>query len=207
MPDWKAIEAEYGSMSTRKLAERHGVTEGAIRKRKAKGWAEPGVFGPRPKKPKVPKPELARTEPRTETAYHAAEQYAVRTEPEDGKYAPSAQDGKKVPGRPFKPGNPGRPKGSRNKLGEAFIAALHDDFIENGPETIQRVREEKPDQYLKVVASILPKELKVTTEVELSDDELDRRIRQLAAALELEIGGEGGTGEAAGGETAPGRTH
>lgn len=50
MPDWKAIEAEYGSMSTRKLAERHGVTEGAIRKRKAKGWAEPGVFGHRPKK-------------------------------------------------------------------------------------------------------------------------------------------------------------
>ena len=39
------------------------------------------------------------------------------------------QDTRVGPGRPpvahqFKPGNPGRPKGARNKLGEQFIAAL-----------------------------------------------------------------------------------
>jgi hypothetical protein len=62
----------------------------------------------------------------------------------------------------FKPGcapGPGRPKGSRAKLGEAFLEAMHADFAEHGAETIVAVREGKPDQYLKVVASILPKEI------------------------------------------------
>jgi len=105
------------------------------------------------------------------------------------------------PGNPpkehqFKPGNPGRPKGSRNKLGEAFIADLYADWQDNGSETIQKVRETRPQDYLKVVASILPKELNISVEDELSDAELDERIRQLAAALSLEIG----TGEPAGRE-------
>lgn len=66
----------------------------------------------------------------------------------------------------WKPGqsdNPaGRPKGSRNKLGEEFIAALQADFQRHGSDVIAKVREERPDVYLKVVASILPKELHVT---------------------------------------------
>jgi hypothetical protein len=41
-------------------------------------------------------------------------------------------------GRPFKSGNPGRPKGSRNKLGEAFLDALHADWQEHGTEAIAR---------------------------------------------------------------------
>ncbi len=57
------------------------------------------------------------------------------------------------------PVSPGRPKGSRNKLGEAFIHAMYEDFQEHGADTIIAVREGKPDQYLKVVASILPKEI------------------------------------------------
>jgi hypothetical protein len=41
--------------------------------------------------------------------------------------------GKAMPeGKRFEPGNPGRPKGSRNKLGEAFVEALHDDFETDG---------------------------------------------------------------------------
>jgi hypothetical protein len=36
-----------------------------------------------------------------------------------------------------KPGNPGRPKGSRNKLGEAFIQALAEDFERHGAEAIE----------------------------------------------------------------------
>lgn len=82
----------------------------------------------------------------------------------------------------FKPGNPGRPKGSRNKLGEAFLEALHDDFKVHGVKAIKEVREEKPDQYLKVIASTLPKELnvKVSELDELTDDQI---ARQLAAGL------------------------
>lgn len=59
----------------------------------------------------------------------------------------------------FKAGNPGRPKGSRNKLGEDFLKALQEDFAKHGVEAIATVRENKPDAYLKVVASILPKEI------------------------------------------------
>ena len=80
-------------------------------------------------------------------------------------------------GRPFQPGNPGRPKGSRNKLGEAFLDALHADWQEHGAEVIARVRQDRPQDYLKVVASTLPKDLHVrdargVDPRELSDDEL-----------------------------------
>lgn len=56
-------------------------------------------------------------------------------------------------------GNGGRPKGARTKLGEAFLEAMYSDFTEHGVAAIVKVRDEKPDQYLKVVASILPKEI------------------------------------------------
>jgi Mg/Co/Ni transporter MgtE len=78
----------------------------------------------------------------------------------------------------IKPGqvlNPkGRPKGSRNKLGEDFVSALQQDFKQHGETVIAQVREEKPDAYLKVIASILPKEVNVNQSAlqELSDDEL-----------------------------------
>jgi len=54
-------------------------------------------------------------------------------------------------------GGPGRPKGSRNKLSEAFILALSDDFIENGVETIQQLRENQPVEYVKVIGRLMPK--------------------------------------------------
>lgn len=40
-PDWEAIESAYraGSLSLRSIADKHGITEGAIRKRaKTNGW-------------------------------------------------------------------------------------------------------------------------------------------------------------------------
>ena len=76
---------------------------------------------------------------------------------------------------PGQSGNPkGRPKGSRNQLGEDFISALQADFKEHGTDVIAEVRETKPSDYLKVVASILPKEVNVNMSAlqELSDDEL-----------------------------------
>lgn len=96
-------------------------------------------------------------------------------------------------GKPFQPGNPGRPKGSRNKLGEAFIAAMHDDFVEHGKAVIETVRTEKPDQYLKVVASILPKELNIKTDAfdGISDDQLAAIVAAATAALGIAGDGEG----------------
>lgn len=101
-------------------------------------------------------------------------------------------------------GSGGRPKGSRNRLGEAFLAALADDFDKHGENVIQTVRLEDPTAYLRVCASILPKELTVKVDPleELSDADLDRYIKQLAAALSLEVG----VGEGVAGET-PATTH
>lgn len=103
--------------------------------------------------------------------------------------------------KPGQSGNPkGRPKGSRNRLGESFLLALADDFETHGVAAIAQVRVERPHEYLKVVASILPKELTIKTDPleDLTDAELDRRIKQLASLISLEIG----TGESAGAETA-----
>ena len=68
-------------------------------------------------------------------------------------------------------GNGGRPKGARAKLGEAFLTAMQESFARDGAATIETVRTEKPDQYLKVVASILPKEL------DLSDETMQAFVR------------------------------
>lgn len=102
------------------------------------------------------------------------------------------------PWQPGQSGNPeGRKKGSRNKLGEAFIEALHDDFQAHGAATIARVREEDPTAYVKVCASLLPKELKIERMDDLSDEQLDQRIKQLAAVIGLEIGAGGVAGREA----------
>ncbi|MEL6859293.1 MAG: DUF5681 domain-containing protein [Pseudomonadota bacterium] len=107
--------------------------------------------------------------------------------------------------KPGQSGNPkGRPKGARNKLGEAFLSDFLEDWEENGKEAIKTMRSKRPHEYVKVAASILPKELnvKVSEFDELTDEQLDRRIDALADALRLEVG----TGKADGGETkAPSR--
>ena len=62
---------------------------------------------------------------------------------------------------PGHPGGPGRPKGSRHKLSEDFLAALLDDFNENGVAAIAAAREQNPSAYLKTIAMIVPKSLEV----------------------------------------------
>jgi hypothetical protein len=81
----------------------------------------------------------------------------------------------------FKPGQGGRRRGSRNKLGEDFIQALSEDFERHGAKVIERVRIEKPEAYIKVVASLLPKDfnLNVTKYDDLTDEQLIMRLRVL----------------------------
>lgn len=97
-------------------------------------------------------------------------------------------------------GGPGRPKGSRNKLGEAFTEALFDHFQREGASVIERVATEDPSTYMRVVAGLLPKELKVeTSPVEaLSDDELASLIHTVRSAATATLSARGRAGEASG---------
>lgn len=75
----------------------------------------------------------------------------------------------------------GRPKGSRNKLGDDFLKSMADDFEQHGAAVIQTVRETKPDVYLRVVADLLPKELKLERDPleNLTDEQLVEKLLRL----------------------------
>jgi Family of unknown function (DUF5681) len=53
----------------------------------------------------------------------------------------------------------GRPKGAKNRLQSDFLHTLAEDFREHGLEAIRIMRIERPAEYVKVVASLMPNEL------------------------------------------------
>ena len=86
-----------------------------------------------------------------------------------------------VPWEKGKSGNPaGRVKGSRSKLQENFLKALSDDFEANGIEAIQTMRQEKPADYVRTIASLMPKQLEIERPLQdMTDDELSDSIEAL----------------------------
>lgn len=100
-------------------------------------------------------------------------------------------------GRQFQPGNPGRPKGTRVKLGETFFQALCEDFQEHGVAAIVRVREEDPSTYVNVIAKLMPKEITIERPLEgLSDSDLASLISAVGTALATSGAGDGTEGRA-----------
>lgn len=76
------------------------------------------------------------------------------------------------PGRPFVPGDPrinrkGRAVGSKNKFGEAFIDAMLLDFMEHGPSVIETCRTKDPSTYIRVAATLLPRQIE--QEIDIND--------------------------------------
>jgi hypothetical protein len=96
----------------------------------------------------------------------------------------------------------GRPKRAKKTLADGFLEAIRADFRAHGAGVIAEVRAEKPDQYLKIVLSVLPKDLPRNLHINinsldtLSDDEIRQRIRGLEAVLRpfLETPGLDGPG-------------
>ena len=90
----------------------------------------------------------------------------------------------------FKPGHNikgGRPKGSRNKLAQRVFDDIFRHWNEpaggdlcKGQAALELLYREKPGDYLKLTASILPKEFVFENAItELDDDELDYMISML----------------------------
>ena len=64
----------------------------------------------------------------------------------------------------FLPGHGmGRPLGSRQRLATSFLNAMRKDFDKHGVAAIQRAREEDPVAYMRTIASLLPKELDLSS--------------------------------------------
>jgi len=58
----------------------------------------------------------------------------------------------------------GRMIGSRNLLSRKVMRVLMDDFTLYGAGAVERVREEDPGTYLRVIASLIPKDLRIEHE-------------------------------------------
>jgi hypothetical protein len=100
----------------------------------------------------------------------------------------------------FQPGRAktgGRQKGTRDKLSSDFVAALSEAFEQRGAEAIRIVIDERPQEFLRVIASIVPKEIEFTDNrlKDIPDEELDAIIDHIRRQL-------AGSGDAESGETA-----
>lgn len=89
----------------------------------------------------------------------------------------------------FQPGNTvgakGRPKGARQRLGEDFVQALQKDFAEHGVQALMRMRDKSPGDYLRMIASILPKQIEVKEGAfdGVSDEQLAELVDVALSAL------------------------
>jgi hypothetical protein len=81
-----------------------------------------------------------------------------------GKRCRSQTDNTNAQQKPwlFKPGqsgNPaGRPKGSRNKLAEDFLADAYQQWQQHGSQALETMATSEPAKFCQMVASLLPKE-------------------------------------------------
>lgn len=95
------------------------------------------------------------------------------------------------------PGGPGRRKGARDKLQYDFLAALADDFARCGVGAIRRVRNNRPHDYLKIIASLMPKQVEIEAKPfeEVPDEELYDLVITAREALRFAASHGIGSGE------------
>ena len=91
-------------------------------------------------------------------------------------------------------GNPGgRATGTRLRLNAAFLKALAEDFQVHGVDAIEKAREVDPMGYVKVMATLLPKQVEQTQPL---DDLTDAELTAAIALLRARLTGEAGAGSA-----------
>ena len=62
--------------------------------------------------------------------------------------------------QPGQSGNPaGRPKGSRNKLGEDFLSDVYQQWQQHGSKAVETMATTEPTKFCQMIAGLLPKEM------------------------------------------------
>jgi hypothetical protein len=81
----------------------------------------------------------------------------------------------------------GRPKGSRNKLTTEFLDDLHSEWQKSGPSALQRLAQDDPGAFVRVVAQILPKEIDANVNAGSDFDGMDS-IAEILQKVANEVG-------------------
>jgi hypothetical protein len=67
-----------------------------------------------------------------------------------------------IPFKPGQSGNPhGRPKGTRNKLSEAFLQDAHEAWMTHGKTALDKMAVEEPAKFVAMIGSLVPKEFDI----------------------------------------------
>ncbi len=64
----------------------------------------------------------------------------------------------------FGPGSPGRPKGAKTKLQEAFWTDFAEAWADKGKAALEMVADNDPSTFVRVAASVMPKDLNIDTD-------------------------------------------
>lgn len=71
-----------------------------------------------------------------------------------------------MPWKPGQSGNPaGRPRGKRDAITQAFLNDLEDAWRRHGPRALDEAAETDPVAFCKLTASLVPRDIKLTTDV------------------------------------------
>lgn len=86
---------------------------------------------------------------------------------------------------PFQKGNPGRPKGARQALGDSILEELKRQFAEHGKRILADMAKDDPKAFMDVCVKVLPKEINVSGNVEHSHtvEVAAQRVDEILAAL------------------------
>jgi hypothetical protein len=103
---------------------------------------------------------------------------------------------------PWKKGQSGNPegvqRGTRHALNQAFLKKLSEDWRKHGDDVIAAAREKDPVGYMRVIASLMPKDLRHLHEPSTAFTEMLERVNHATKACQSII-------DVTAGETIPGR--
>ena len=88
---------------------------------------------------------------------------------------------------PYMPNAAGNNGAARVKLQRKYFDALLADFAEHGEAAIKIMRMEEPSAYIRVIASLMPKEFTVTDNAlgDMSDEELQQLLARAQTMLKI----------------------